>query len=170
MCFIDLSKAFDGGRLNDITTILRRGSIPEEIVRTIENLNTNTMTRIHVNLTQEVPISTGIRQGDSLSPALFNLIMNEIIKDRSYRTNKEEITILCYADDAVFISENEDQLQRLLYQFYLTAKLYNMSIAIINKTKSLFVAKEPRKCKLAVNDEIIGDVLQILPIKTGDLR
>jgi len=82
MCFIDLSKAFDRVRLNDITAILRRGSIPEEIVRTIKNLNTNTTTRILVNnsLTQEVPISTGIRQGDSLSSVLFNLIMNEIIK------------------------------------------------------------------------------------------
>jgi len=69
MCFIDLSKAFDRMRLNDITTILRRGSIPEEIVRTIKNLNINTTTRILVNnsLTQEVPISTGIRQGESLS-------------------------------------------------------------------------------------------------------
>jgi len=100
MCFIDLSKAFDRMRLNDITTILRRGSIPEEIVTTIENLYTNTTTRILVNnnLTQQVPISTGIRQGDSLNPVLFNLIRNH---------NKGEITILCLADDAVIISENE---------------------------------------------------------------
>jgi len=76
-------------------------------------------------------------------------------------TNKGEITILCYADDAVIISENEDGLQKLLHPFYLTAKRYNMSIAI-NKTKSLVVAKEPRRCKLAVNDEIVE--------QTGDLR
>jgi len=149
MCFIDLSKAFDRVRLNDITTILRRGTIPEEIVRTIKNLNTNT-TRILVNnsLTKEMSISTGIRQGDSLNLVLFNLIMNEIIKDvknagHGNRTNKGEISILCYADDAVIISENGDELQRLHHQFYLTAKRYNISIAI-NKTKSLVVAKEPR--------------------------
>jgi len=65
MCFIDLSKAFDRVRLNDITTILRRGSIPEEIVRTIENMNTNITTRILVNnsLTQEVPISNRNKTG-----------------------------------------------------------------------------------------------------------
>jgi len=152
MCFIDLSKAFDRVRLNDITTILRRGNITEEIVKTIENLNTNTTTRILVNnsLTQKVPISTGIRQRDSLSPVLFG---------DGYRTNKGEITVLCYADDAVIISENEDE-QRLLHQFYLTAKRYNMSIAI-NKTKSLVVAKEPRRCKLVVIDKIVEQVLQI---------
>jgi len=117
MRFIDLSKAFHRVRLNDITTILRRGSISEEIVGTIENLNTlnNTTTRILVNvknsLTQEVPISTEIRQGDSLNPVLFKLIMNEIIKDvknAGHGEMKGEITILCYADDAVIISENED--------------------------------------------------------------
>jgi len=75
-----------------------------------------------------------------------------------YRTNKGEITILCYADDTVIISENDDELQRLLYQFYLTAKRYNMWIAI-NKTKSLVVAKEPRRCKLAVYDEIVEQVM-----------
>jgi len=63
-------------------------------------------------------------------------------------------TQLCYADDAAIISENKDELQRLLHQFYLTAKRYYMSIAI-NKIKSLVVAKEPRRCKLAVNDEIV---------------
>jgi len=153
MCFTDLSKAFDRVRLNDITIILRRGSIPEEVVRTIENLNTTTRILVKNSLTQEVSISTGIRWGDSLSMVLFNLIMNEMIKD-----NKEEITTLCYADDAVIISENEDELQRLLYQFYLKAKRYNMSIAT-NKTKSLVVAKEPRRCKLAFNDEIVEQMM-----------
>jgi len=49
-------------------------------------------------------------------------------------------------------------LQRLLHQFYLTVKRYNISIAI-KKTKSLVVAKELRRCKLAVNDEIIEQVM-----------
>jgi len=84
-----------------------------------------------------VSISTGIRQGESLSPVIFNLIMYEIIKDvqkagHGYRTNTGEITILCYADDAVIISENEDEL---LYQFYLTAKCYNMSDKITSCSK-----------------------------------
>jgi len=82
--------------------------------------------------------------------------VSEIIKDvenagHGYRTNKGEITILCYADDAVVISENEDELQRLLRQFYLTI--------VTNKTKSLVVAKEPRRCKLAGNDEIVEKVM-----------
>ena len=48
MCFIDLSKAFDRVRLNCITTLLRQSNV-SLIVKTIENMNTNTTTRILVN-------------------------------------------------------------------------------------------------------------------------
>jgi len=72
--------------------------------------------------------------------------------------NKGDLIILCFADDAVIISENVDELQRLLHQFYPTAKRYNMSIAT-KKAKSLVVAKEPRRCKLAVNDKIVEHVM-----------
>jgi len=55
-------------RLNDITTILRRGSILEEIVRTIENLNTNSTTRILGNnsLIQEVTIEERLSKPGTL--------------------------------------------------------------------------------------------------------
>lgn len=68
------------------------------------------------------------------------------------------MSVLCYADDAVIISENEDELQRLLHRFYLTAKQYNMEIST-QKTKTLVTAKEPIWCKLAVNDRIIEQVM-----------
>lgn len=115
MCFVDLTKAFDRVRLTirDVADILRGEDTPEEIVQVIESLNFNTTTQIRVNnsLTEEVPIITGIRQGDSLSPQLFNLVIHKIIAEvkkagRRYRTHKGELTVLCYTDDAVLISEN----------------------------------------------------------------
>jgi Reverse transcriptase (RNA-dependent DNA polymerase) len=84
-------------------------------------------------------VGRGIRQGDSLSPLLFNLIMDEIILqvknlNRGYRMGEEIISIVCYADDAILIAESEDDLQRLLYQFNITARKFNMIISP-NKTK-----------------------------------
>ncbi|XP_057653539.1 uncharacterized protein LOC130892274 [Diorhabda carinulata] len=99
-----------------------------------------------------MPVSTGIRQGDSLSPILFNIIMDEIIKEvktagRRYRMGKHEFKIVCYADDAVVISEDEDILQKLLHRFETVAGKFNMIISK-QKTQSFTIAREPRRCKL----------------------
>lgn len=78
-------------------------------------------------LSREVPIEMGIRQGDSLSPLLFNLIMDEIIKKvktkKGYPMGNKELKILRYADYAVLFAESEDDLQWLLYQFNITARV-----------------------------------------------
>lgn len=115
-------------------------------------------TRIEGELTESIPVDKGIRQGDSLSPLLFNIIMDEIIKQvrhlKGYKMGNRNITILCYADDAVLVAENEDDLQRLLYRFNCVAKSLNMVISA-SKTKSLTTSKIPIRCKLVVDDKII---------------
>ena len=37
--------------------------------------------KIEGKLEGRIPVNQGISQGDSLSPVLFNIVMNEIIKD-----------------------------------------------------------------------------------------
>ena len=58
--------------------------------------------KINGELTDPIPAGNGIRQGDSLSPLLFNIIMDEIIKKvskfRGYKMGEKKINILCYAD------------------------------------------------------------------------
>ena len=48
----------------------------------IKDINTETKTRSRANgeLTDEIQTPTGLRQGDSLRPALFNTVMNKIIE------------------------------------------------------------------------------------------
>jgi len=69
-------------------------------------------------MTNKIPVAVGIRQGDSLSLILFN-IMDEIVEEvkiagRGYSMEGNEIKIVCYTDDAMIISEDEDNLQKLL--------------------------------------------------------
>ena len=93
----------------------------------IENRN---QAEINRKLTNPIPAGNGIRQGDSLSLLLFNIIMDEIIKKvsklRGYKVGEKKINLLCYADDAVWVAEHEDDLQRLLHQFNLVAKSFNI--------------------------------------------
>ena len=76
-----------------------------------------------------MPVSNGIRQGDSFSPLLFNTVMDEIIKQvrklKGYKMGNKEIKILCYVDDAVLVAESKYDLQSLSHQFNKTAKKFN---------------------------------------------
>ncbi|XP_045465000.1 uncharacterized protein LOC123674152 [Harmonia axyridis] len=89
--------------------------------------------------------------------------MDEIIKQvkstkGGYALTTGLIKIVCFADDALIIAENEDDLQRLLNAFYVKAKSLNMQISI-TKTKTLVVSKEPVRCKLSLENKIIEQVM-----------
>ena len=71
--------------------------------------------KIEVKLEGKIPVNQGIRRGDSLSPLLFNIVMNEIIKNlkflQGYPLGDENVNMISYADDATLITDNEDDLQ-----------------------------------------------------------
>lgn len=56
-------------------------------------------------------------------------LMHDLIKkvpvSTGYMIGDHNISIVCYAD----VAENEDDLQRLLQRFNITAKLFNMVIS-----------------------------------------
>lgn len=122
-------------------------------------------------MTQGIKVLAGIRQGDSLSPCLFNIIMNQIIRgvnkiEAGYTMRERSLIILCYTDDVILIAENEDDLQRLLNRFKTTAERFNMFISH-KKTKAMVIAKDPTKCKLMVDDQIIEQIMSFLGMETS---
>ncbi|GJQ86042.1 hypothetical protein Trydic_g10612 [Trypoxylus dichotomus] len=81
-----------------------------------------------------------------MSPIFFNLIMDKIIKSvkevsEGYRMRQESIKVLCCTDDAIIMADNEDDLQRLLYQFQTKAESLNMQISM-EETESMVLAKQ----------------------------
>ena len=61
----------------------------------------------------------GVRQGCSLSPQLFNLTVNSVLKSmdwdaHGYNINGQSISWLAYADDIVLISPSQQGLASML--------------------------------------------------------
>lgn len=166
LCLVDLKKAFDRVQIADVLETLREHKIHENYINVVEHLNKDNVTKIKTphGFTEKIPVLTGIRQGDSMSPILFNLIMDKIINsvkevNGGYRMGRKHMKILCYADDAILTADNEDDLQRLLYRFQTTAKKLNMQISV-EKTESMVISKEPIRCKLAVDNKPIQQTKQ----------
>ena len=61
----------------------------------------------------------GVRQGDTLSTTLLNIFLNDLVTDIEnlhcgIETDEFSLSLLCYADDIVIFTENEDNMQLVL--------------------------------------------------------
>ena len=80
--FIDLKKAFDSFRRVILYNILNEFDIPMKLASLIKVCLTETYSRVRVgkNLSCSFPIKNGLKQGDALSPLLFNFALKYAIR------------------------------------------------------------------------------------------
>ena len=93
-------------------------------------------------------ITSGLRQGCSLSPLLFNLLVDDLatrIKSlgNGVTITAEKISILLYSDDVVLLSDNEQDLQFMLNELNDWCKSNSMHA---NSVKSNVIHFWPLSC------------------------
>jgi len=77
--------------------------------------------RIEGTLSSFFENKTGLKQGDSLSPILFNLALHKVIQSikmvpSGIKIGKEQLNILAHADDIVLIGKNETEIRQLFVE------------------------------------------------------
>jgi hypothetical protein len=105
------------------------------------------------------------RQGCPLSPTLFSLYIEDIIRRRqielkdTFYINNIEINTLLFANNQVILANSEDNLQRAIHRLNVISKDYNMRIST-DKTKVLALrGKYPMRIKIVINGRIFYQVL-----------
>lgn len=167
LTFIDYIKAFDRINRNELWRILYNRGIPLHLVEVIRNIYNNSKIQIAGDTQIRVEeVNLGLRQGCSMSPILFNIYMDEIlrkwkIKIKNYTQNFNEdnfIMTMLFADDQVVIANNENNLQRAVHELWKINKNYNMEISV-HKTKTMaFCGKSPVRSKIVIGNNIIEQV------------
>jgi hypothetical protein len=119
--------------------ILAADNVPDQIIHAIYNIYSNNKISIKTNSNPSKweAINQGVRQGCGLSPILFIIYMDTIIKRwrelNHGGTSINRSTILdtlLFADDQVLIATSEDELQRAIYNLQKMVSDFDMSISI----------------------------------------
>ena len=121
-CFIDLSKAFDCVDHHQLWKILKEMGIPYHLTCLLRNLYAGQEATIRAEhgTTGWFQIGKGVHQGCILSPCLFNLYAEYILRNTGLEEAQAGIKIsgrnihLRYADDTTLIAESEEELKSLL--------------------------------------------------------
>ena len=102
--------------MNDLKMI----GIDDKDLRLLNNLYKEQIAAISINgnLSEWAQINRGVRQGCVLSPDLFSLyaenIMRKIVTTENVKVNGLPINNIQYADDTVLLANNTQDLQQLL--------------------------------------------------------
>ena len=114
-CFIDYAKAFDYVDQNQLWKILKEMGIPDHLICLLRNLYAGQEAPVRTGhgTTDWFQIGKGVPQGCILSPCLFNLYAEYIMRNAGLDEAQARIKIsgrninnLRYADDTTLMAEN----------------------------------------------------------------
>ena len=119
LAIVDISKAFDTIPHSALRPCLARKTVPTPVIDSIMNMYKGNHTKIKAsgNIGVEVEILKGVKQGDPLSPLLFNLCLEpllEMIEEETGGINVNEyrkVPVLVFADDVVLLGADEGEAQ-----------------------------------------------------------
>ena len=122
-CFVDYAKAFDWVDNNKLWKILKEIGIPDHLTCLLRNLYAGQEETVRTGhgTTDWFQIGKGVHQGYILSPYLFNLYAEYIMRNAGLEEAHAGIKIagrninnLRYADDTTLMAESEEELKSLL--------------------------------------------------------
>lgn len=137
---IDIAKAFDTVPHDVIWGALSSRNFDETTIKYISANLCSTTTRVKVGQghTNPIRIMKGVKQGDPLSPLLFNLVLDELLDkmNTKYQTaslsNDVRLSAIAFADDLILMADDPVEMPRLIT--HVTSFLQTKGMAI-NPTK-----------------------------------
>ncbi len=165
ICFIDYAKAFDKVQHEQLFNILQGLDINNKDIELLKNLywEQQAAVRIGQEMSDWINIKRGVRQGCVLSPELFSLytemIMRKIKHMDGVKIGGFNINNIRYADDTAIITDSEQKLQTLMNKLVKESRNFGLEINR-SKTFSMVISKKSQnpKCKIKIDGTQIKQV------------
>ena len=171
--FLDIMKAFDYVGHQHLLLTLQSAGLPEPLKNLIWSLQQDNFTRIVVNgnKTQKIHFKKGVLQGSPLSPLLFNLAIDFILRELneakvskrfgcSVAPELDQISALGFADDTALVANSRASATELTS---MAKHLFEQVGLFINEKKSVAICL--KKGVLDETDFIFDKAITINSLK-----
>lgn len=176
---LDLKKAFDSVSHCTIKRALQRHGFDDITIKCIMSafLNVSTTVIVQGRKIGDVIIERGVKQGDPLSPFLFNCVMDEVL---TLMNSIKGVQCLAYADDLVIICDDVkdgqaalDICSDILKERHLLinpSKCHAISTGLVPKKKKLFThtVTQFKIYESEIPQESTNSFFKYLGIQIGD--
>ncbi|KAL4098550.1 hypothetical protein QTP88_023137 [Uroleucon formosanum] len=141
MCFIDYNKTFDCVQWRKLWIVMQEMGVPEHIIHLIKNLYTKSKAVIRAQnaVSDQFQPTKGIRQGCILSPILFNIYSEAVLRESLQEWNGgaviggRKINNLRFTDDTTLCTKSELEMSQLIKRVEEASNKYGLTI---NKSKT----------------------------------
>ncbi|KAJ3583331.1 hypothetical protein NHX12_024351 [Muraenolepis orangiensis] len=163
MVFIDLAKAFDSISHEHLKETLVQRRVDPGIVELINDSYRDCSTRVQTDsgYSGKIAIKIGVKQGDPLSPLLFNLAIDPLLSKlqevgEGFDMGEEKLTVLAYADDLVLLSSSWSGMNKNMGVLEAFCNLTGLKV-------------NTRKCHGFLVDRNKRGIIQLTSVRLGPL-
>ena len=165
LCFLDYTKEFEKVKHDLLFQILEKFDIDGKDLRLLQNLYWDQKATMKVNndIGEYINIKKGVRQGCVLSPDLFNIYGETILRNledmKGVKVGDYNCNNLRYADDTVLIASTNEDLQRMVDVVSRESTKMELSLNV-KKTECMSISKNKNLpvCNLKINGKSIKQV------------
>lgn len=187
-CAVDFRKAFDTVSHGLLWEALADQGVPKAYIRILAKLYENQVGRIVADRTsKEYKIRRGTKQGDPMSPKLFNAVLEKAVGSiqKEWRkkgfgicfgdNNEDRLCTLRFADDLILLASSKNQLKKMLCDLSVAARGVGLELHF-GKTKVLTtlettgsVEVDGTHVKIVQTTEYLGRLLSCHDLHTVEI-
>lgn len=149
MCIICINqKPYFSANRQSLFNILQEFNFSDKLIQLIEVILQNTEVKVKIESEIAATVNIDLRQGDALSPILFNLLLEKVIREMNINNRRvvwgnSNINILAYADDIVILGDTEEAVKQVCGK--LIAMVGKVSLNINDKTSEYMIINRQGK-------------------------